>query len=161
MKRTAEQAAIRAVKRSKPWFDVDDISQEAAALLLEYPSMSYLDLRYKLMDIFRSPRWSDSYKGMFLHLSYVDNEQWDGYYANNSPEQIYNDDMAVGALIKVLSRYEKNLLELYYWAGYTQEEIHEQLDIAISTVNLRLHKALKKIRKAERRRAIMTERTPL
>ena len=66
--------------------------------------------------------------------------------SSNSSEQNINQ-IGLRKQVHLLRIDYKNVLELSYFSGYTQEEIAKELDIPIGTVKTRLRNALIELRK--------------
>jgi len=153
-----ERATVHSANRILPIVGLDDIAQTAKELLLKDPAMSRTALWRKLMGTFRTPKWSNSYKGIIRHEPFETFHNHDLLDIRISPEERYVSDMTVKDMLAGLPEYDRNLLILYYWHGETQANIGQQLGIAHSTVALRLNKIISKIRKQERRKGL-TKRT--
>lgn len=70
-------------------------------------------------------------------------EMLDNGYNQNIEQSI--DNQSIMNNLTMLSRYERELVELYYIQGLNYREISEQTKIPITSLNLTIRKAIKKI----------------
>ncbi len=78
---------------------------------------------------------------------YADNEveDWQGALSANENLQV-EDKMVLAACFEHLSDEERNILVLYAVSGFKHREIASMLNISLSTVLSKYHRALKKLR---------------
>jgi RNA polymerase sigma-70 factor (ECF subfamily) len=69
------------------------------------------------------------------------------YLEEKNPEQIELNSIGLRKQVHALKEDYKNVLELAYYQGFTQEEVSKALNIPLGTVKTRLRSALIELRK--------------
>jgi len=71
----------------------------------------------------------------------------DGVYIEKGGVTGLNSDtIGLSELVMKLDKKYRDIFELIYFKGYTQQEVHEELDIPLGTVKTRLRRALLTLR---------------
>ncbi|NVK26519.1 MAG: sigma-70 family RNA polymerase sigma factor [Flavobacteriia bacterium] len=65
----------------------------------------------------------------------------------NSSQELSTDAIGLRKHMKQLRKEEREILELAYFGGYTQDEISKELEIPLGTVKTRARRALNDLRK--------------
>lgn len=75
------------------------------------------------------------------------NERVSHVIETNSSQEMSVDAIGLRKQLAQLRKEERDILELSYFGGYTQEEISKELNIPLGTVKTRARKALNDLRK--------------
>ncbi|MDX2140664.1 MAG: RNA polymerase sigma factor [Chloroflexota bacterium] len=79
-------------------------------------------------------------------------EEEDARTATDDPELIYDDHAlheGVRQAVRALPDHERSVTELFYLAGYSQQEIAESLELPLTTVKKRLQYARERLKSAQ------------
>lgn len=69
------------------------------------------------------------------------------YLANNANENEKFDSLGIRAQVKLLKQDQKQIIDLAYFDGFTQEEISKKLGIPLGTVKTRMRAAISVLKK--------------
>ncbi len=72
---------------------------------------------------------------------------WRGDQFGEDPENVYIHKETKREMLKSMTGKQREVFSLYYKDGYTQREIADMMDCAVSTVNMHLQKAVDRMKK--------------
>lgn len=70
-----------------------------------------------------------------------------GYVTNNANENEKFDSLGIRTQVKLLKQDQKQIIDLAYFDGFTQEEISQKLGIPLGTVKTRMRAAISVLKK--------------
>ena len=118
----------------KVWKNIDQYDQQKAS----FPTWVLNIARYTTIDYLRSKQYKQQQKNQT-----VDNSE---YLTRAYSSSLNTDILGLKSVVAGLEPKYREVIELVYFAGYTQEEAAELLKIPLGTVKTRARFAIQKLR---------------
>lgn len=145
MTEAKRRAVARSIARYFQHIELADINSQSRLLLLERPELTTVELRHRLIDVFRLKAWSHSYGNRFttIYSDALSEETWQPIC---NPESRITDALMAATLLEILKDPWRETVIRYYYEGKSQKEIADEDGVTRSAIAKRLKKSITDMR---------------